>query len=463
MKKNRSELKIFLILLLTGSIIHAQTLISYNEFVELVKQEHPLAKKAQNIASIGQFQKYSANGNFDPQLNAGLENKFYNGKNYYTLANAELKQAIYTGQSLKVGYEYGQGNQINPGDITPVNGLPYVGLEVSLLQGLMIDKKRYEVLKSQQYKKLLETESQVSLNELLINAAETYINWLKDFSLAEANKQFVEMSVQRLEALKALSEIGEKPSIDTVEANILNQSRLIEYYNSLINLNKSSYGLYSYLWKNDSNVVIPDAKPKDVLSALTVKCLQALSVTDQLTTEQNPGVLYYQYKQNIFQIEKRYKRELIKPKLDLKYNILANSNYNSNFLNNYKWGAGFSMPVFLRTSINDFKIAQLHVKNNEYEWNNKSTELKNKMSAARNNLKLLLDQLETAKKTRSYCQLLLEAEKIKFDHQESSQFLLNARESKLLESEIKYIEVQSKLIWSYFYLIYLNGEMKYSL
>lgn len=463
MKKNKIFSIYILFLLLSFSIIKAQTFISFNDYIELVKQEHPFAKKALNVANIGQLQKNSASGYFDPQLNSGIENKFFNGKNYYTLANAELKQSIYSGQSLKIGYEYGQGAQINPGDLTPASGLPYVGLEVSLLQGMMIDKKRYEVLKAEQYKKLLETESKITLNELLVNASESYINWLKDYALAETNKKYIEIALKRFEAIKTLSAIGEKPSIDTVEAGILNQTRFLEYYNALISLNKSSYGLYSFLWKNDTNVVIPDAKPKEVLSILIENCLKSLLNHDHFSIEQNPGIIYYSYKKNLLNVERRYKKELIKPKLDLKYNLLGNSSNTSNYLNNYKWGAGFSMPLFLRTSINDLKTTQLHLKNNEYDLNQKSTELKNKILAAKNNLNLIMEQLETAKTTLQYCRILLDAEKIKFDHQESSQFLLNTRESKLLESEIKYIEVQSKFLLSYFYLVYLSGEMKYNL
>jgi hypothetical protein len=57
----------------------------------------------------------------------------------------------------------------------------------------------------------------------------------------------------------------------------------------------------------------------------------------------------------------------------------------------------------------------------------------------------------------------MEAEKIKFENNESSLFLLNTRESKVLESEIKLIETQYKFLSAYFYLVYLKGDLAYQL
>ncbi len=469
----KSNLIVFLLCLGLKSILNAQPLsplLSFNEFIDLVKKEHPLYKKATNLVDIGKYQAASAGGLFDPQINGNIDNKYFSSQNYYTQANAEIKQGLYSCQSIKAGYEYGYGPQLNPEAKTSLSGLPYLGIEFSLLQGLIIDKRRYEVLKGKQYQKIFEAESKIEMNDLLLVSSELYLNWLKDFTITDINKRFLETANQRLKALVILSEVGERPAIDTIEASILNQSREIEFFNSKVQLNKSFYQFLSFVWANDSNDSKQNFTPKQAMSELTGLCYSKSVFAENFSSSQNPYLSLYSNKSNLLNLERKYKAELVKPKLDLKYNFLANNNpdfnnetSNSYFLNNYKWGAGFSMPLFLRTSVNDLKIAKLNLKNNNYELANKTAELENKITAMKGNLSLLANQIEIAQKTLNYSRLLMEAEKIKFENNESSLFLLNTRESKVLESEIKLIETQYKFLSAYFYLVYLKGDLAYQL
>lgn len=461
----------FLLLLVMPCLLTSQTLsnsISFNEYFDVVKKEHPLVKKAKSLVDIGRYQANSAQGLFDPQVNASINNKYFSNTNYYTQAGAEIKQPIYSGQSIKAGYEYGYGPQINPEQYTPLVGLPYLGVEFSVLQGLVIDKKRYEVLKAKQYRKLLETESKIELNDLYLQSTEIFVNWLKDYTITDVNKRFLEAANERLEALVTLSEIGERPAVDTIEALILNQSREIDFTNSQINLNKSYFLFVNFIWANDSNTKSKSFLPLQSINELTQLCLAKLVQQNKIDVQANPFIDLYTNKAKLLNLERRYKAELIKPKLDVTYNFLANNavDFNNNqsntyFLNNYKWGAGFSMPLFLRTSVNDLRVTKQNLKNNTYELTNKSAELNNKLSAVLENLNLLAQQIETAQKTFNYSKLLLEAEKLKFQNNESSLFLLNTRENKVLESEIKLIETQTKFTLTYFYLVYLKGDLAY--
>ena len=60
-------------------------------------------------------------------------------------------------------------------------------------------------------------------------------------------------------------------------------------------------------------------------------------------------------------------------------------------------------------------------------------------------------------------QLLFDAEKLKFENGESSLFLVNSRENKIIEAQIKLLEAQVKYLQTYFYLIYLQGAINYKL
>ncbi|MBK6833372.1 MAG: TolC family protein [Bacteroidetes bacterium] len=76
---------------------------------------------------------------------------------------------------------------------------------------------------------------------------------------------------------------------------------------------------------------------------------------------------------------------------------------------------------------------------------------------------ILRDQVSFAEKNVRYSKQLLEAEKLKFDSGESSLFLLNTRENKWLESELKLAEYRTKFIKTVFELVYVKGSINYKL
>lgn len=463
-KSNCLILSLFLSLPMVFLAQSPPLVLPFNAFIKEVQTSHPLSKKAGNLTEIGKLQEKSARGLFDPQVNGGIEQKVFGGKEYFTTAVAEMKQPLYSGQSLKAGIEYGQGGNVNSEEVTPESGLPYLGVEFSLLQGLVIDKKRYEVKKSLIYKDLMQIEGTSLRNDLLLNASCQYANWLKDFTVAEVNQRFIETARQRFQALIALSRIGERPAVDTVESAILLQSREIDYGYARVNLSKSLFRLYNFRWNNDSAALPQELSPAISISDMEEKCLAAFLARSRPDIQQNPALQIYGAKSKLLQLEKKFKAEMIKPKLDLRYNLLGNSTSSTlYYANNYKFGAGFSMPLFLRNPVNDYRITGMHLKNNQLELQLKNQELQTKSSALIAVLNTIAIQVATAKRTLAYSKILLEAEKLKFENNESSLFLLNTRETKVLESEIKLIDLQEKFIEQYFYLVHLSGDLNYSI
>jgi hypothetical protein len=180
MKKNKALFFFSFSVLL--SLMNAQTVtvrpIGLNDFHAGLLATHPLAQRAGNEKLRGQYQYQMARGAYDPSIDGQLQQKTYNGKNYYNRFNAQIKQPIFTNQYLKAGYEFGEGLYLNPELSTPTAGLPFAGLEVGLLQGLVIDKRRAEVLKARSYLSYYSAEQQLQINDLLWQSSHTYLNWL---------------------------------------------------------------------------------------------------------------------------------------------------------------------------------------------------------------------------------------------------------------------------------------------
>ncbi len=349
-------------LVLICNITIAQNAISYNDFVNAIKHNFPLTKYADNISLQGTYQLNAARGNYDPTINAYHENKFYSGKNYFSVAHAELRQPIFTNQYFVAGWDYGQGNFIDQSNITPNSGTPFVGVEASVLQGLLFDKRRADVLKAKGYKEYLDAEKKQLINQLLYDASIHFT----DFAYAEKELQlyqyFIKLAIDRYKGLIDLSNAGERPAVDTIEASLLFQGRLLEYQSASIDNQKALNKLMNFYWK-ENNVPMPlDTAMiiKDSIEVYFEKARQLVVLELQSDSFANPIIEKYLANQKILKVDKRLKAELIKPKLDVKYNFLSTSSnpYSTDYtINNYKWGAKFSMPLFFRTSVNEFKIS----------------------------------------------------------------------------------------------------------
>jgi outer membrane protein TolC len=180
----------------------------------------------------------------------------------------------------------------------------------------------------------------------------------------------------------------------------------------------------------------------------------------------NPVIAKYNSMQSILEIDNKLKREMIKPKLNANYNFLS---YNPNSYspvysqNNYKWGVDLSFPLLLRKSRNEYKMAKLTSQNNSFELANKSNELDFKINALKQTISILAEQLQNAERSARYSKQLVEAEKLKFENGESSLFILNARENKWLESELKLSEYKLKFIKTVLNIVYLKGGLNYQL
>lgn len=461
--KNNTLLLSFLFVVIRG---FAQMPLNYNEFMSLVEKQHPLALKAANVKELGQLQLLSARGGYDPLVKADAEAKYFKSTNYYSVFKSEIKQPIFTSQSIKAGYEYGQGLYLDPQLATPSFGLPYVGIEMSVLQGLVIDKRRAEVLKGNFYKNYYSQEAKAQLNDLLLEAGFSYVNWLYQQRQLQLTSSFVSVAKVRFEGLAGLVALGERAGVDTVEAAILQQGRELDQQSVLTEVIKSENELRFYLSgvSNDNTSLKPLSS--DSLAQVFEKAVRYYGALAARNYSANPQLQQYISKRGVLETDARLKREMIKPKLDVSYNFLNGSNTGDGLYfgtANYKYGVGLSFPLLLRTARNDYKMARLQVMNNEFDFQNKQVQVDTKGRYLYESAKVALSQVLVAKRAVAYSAQLLEAERLKFENGESSLFLLNTRENKLLESQLKLADYQLKFLKQVLQHVHLSGELNYKM
>jgi outer membrane protein TolC len=431
---------------------------SFEDFRTLLVNNHPMARQAALQKDKGESSIRRARGNFDPKLEAVFSEKEYKGKEYYNLTNAQIKIPTIAAAELKGGFDLNSGEFLNPEDITPNNGLITAGVSLPLLQGLVIDERRAALRMAQAFNEFSIREQQVMVNDLLIRAYTSYWEWWASYEKVLVARDIERVAAERFVAVRSRALAGQAPIIDTVEAFIQVQLRRQNVQEARANEVKNRMMLSTFLWEGGDNpvarVLSSINRPEMPLMAVgsgPVVLRNFEKFVDSVAVR-NPYLAQFEFKLESLTVEERFKREKLKPKLNLNYNILSHNTGGSNLPentafspNNYKWGIDFSFPILLRESRGDVQLQRIKILETRYDQVMKTQEVKNKARAAYENSVIIAQQLEIAQSNLRNYQTLLEGERIRFFNGESSLFLVNQRELQFVDARNKLIDIQAKL------------------
>lgn len=427
-----------------------QEVLSEKEYYEIILLNHPLVKQAGIKPQMGEGQLLKAKGGFDPKMFSKLDRKNYDGVTNYQKINAGLSIPTWYGIQVKSGFESNRGPYLSSEDKTPAGGLWYGGVSVNLGQGMMIDQRRAELFKARIFQQSSLLEQRLLLNELVYESGYAYWNWfLSHYSKAVLQNSY-ELSVVRLQGVKLTAELGDRPIIDTVEARIQVQSRLSMLNNYQTDLLNSKVKLETFLWTELQEPLEIDVTTGPLeMDSVSVTILPLLSdIEVDSLAENHPYLNMNNLKIKSLEIDQRFKKEQLKPTLNLSYNLLNEPiNYNpiTNLsTNNNKIGVQFEMPLLFRKERGDLELAKLKVQDEQLSYLNNKVYLKAKIKQAQNDVLNAQNQLDIYRQTVLDSRQLFEAEKTMFEQGESSLFLVNAREMTYIQANLKYIEVLCK-------------------
>lgn len=444
--------QVLIIVLSLGTLVVGQTTatLNFNDFMKQVKKNHPLAMQAEIQLEEGDAYLQKSRGMFDPKAYYEMSQKYFEDKEYYHLNNSGLKIPTWFGVELEGGYQLNDGLFLNPQNSLPNAGLWHAGASINLGKGLFIDERRAELKKAKLFLKSSEAERQNLYNELLYNAGKAYWDWFTAFHTMKTYEEALRLAIERLEAVKQNALFGDVPAIDTVEAGIQVQNRQVSYEQSILSYKNSSAYLAVFLWDKG----IAPLELDENLQPEILENMQPLTVANEVLLQldsvafTHPELVQYNVKLQQLELETRLKKEMLKPMLNLKYNALAEpvgndvfSNYNSN---NYNWGVAFSMPLFLRKERGELNLAQLKLQETTLDIAIKRAGVNFKAQAAINELATTFNQTNIYLRTVKDYELLLNGEKQKFAAGESSLFMVNARETGFISTQLKLIELMAK-------------------
>ncbi|MDB4285780.1 TolC family protein [bacterium] len=432
------------------SVCYAQsdtTTLTYRAYVDNILKYHPLAKQANLRIDVGEAGLRAARGNFDPIVSSGWNQKDFDDKLYYRQFQNTLRIPTWMGVDVVAGYENTEGIFLNPENSTDEFGLWNAGIEVNLLQGLLIDERRTALKQAKIFQNIAENQQQILLNELLYISSIAYLDWQKNYSTRVVIEENIDIATTYFENTKLSFFNGEKTAIDTLEALLILQdaTALLQANESM--LIKSRQNLENFLWFNDLPLELqPATTPEDYESP--VFFIDPVRDNNNTIINGHPMILEKQNKQISYEIDLRLKKEKLKPKLKAKYNpLLATSENNIAPIytsSNVKWGFDFSFPLFFRSERANVQVGNIKIQEVSLEIENKRNELRNKIEGSLQQQSILRQQLTLMRQNVDGYKQLLDAENEKFQYGESSVFLLNKRQEKYINGRLKLIELNIK-------------------
>lgn len=438
---------ITLFLLLSGFFTIAQQTLSMEEFLNIVRRYHPVAKQANLGVEIAKASVTSARGAFDPRFENSISRKELDGLLYYDHQITELKIPTWYGVDIVAGIESLTGNRTSTPD-TKGNS-SYIGFSVPVAKGFLIDGRRAALQQAKIFQDLSVQEQRAIVNDLLYEATKAYWNWWQQVQVQRLFQQAIKNAEERFQLVKTSFQIGERPAIDTVEALAQLQSIQLTASEIQLNLTNSLLDVGVFLWQEngDAYTLPPTVVPQAIMPA-QIETLQIENLLQLVPS--HPELQQYRFKLNALQVEKRLKFQSLLPSVYVKYNQLNKShNLQKSFTtpwleNNYRYGLAVSIPLRLSEGRGEYLKAKLKIEQTELQQINKQISLQTKLTQYYNEWKQVRNQINLQQRNVQSYTTLQRGEELKFANGESSLFLVNARELKKLEAQQKLYELQSK-------------------
>ena len=430
-----------------------EQVLSFEVYLGYVKQQHPLLKQANLQLSVGEASLLKSRGGFDPKIEVDYDRKKFKNTEYYDLLNATFKIPTWYGIEFKANFEENTGAFLNPNLVVPDGGLYSAGISFSLAQGFLINERMAMLKKARFFVDQTTAQRDLLVNNLIFDASTAYFEWVEANNEQQIYASFLDNAKLRFEGVKRSVELGDKAAIDSTEAKISFQNRKLNLEAAKLKTRKASLKASNFLWFNNVPLEIEEnimpMMPDDTIISSSLY-LEGIT-NDSIMLANHPKLRSIDAKVNRIEIERSLKRNKLLPKLDFQYNFLTQNGDQLNSFNtaNYKAAVNFSIPIFLRKERGDVQLANLKLQDASFDRAATSLAIQNKIIAVNAELSSLQKQNSIIDGLLTNYKTMLTAEERKFELGESSLFLINSREQKLIEVALKTNSLQIKFLNAY--------------
>ncbi len=454
-----------LITILFPCFIGATDTLTLVEFQDIVVANHPLIKSANLYEEVAESYLIKGRGALDSKFYTDFDGKQFKDINYFRRWNSELKIPTKYPVDFALGYENNTGEFINNDNSVPSNGLLYGTISISVLRGLLFDEQRFALKESELLADKSQIEKELIVRNIIIQSLNAYVDWSATHGRMEIVNAFLDRVLERHNFIKQLYENGDKPAIDTIESrinlNTASKAKIAVAEELLMKRQK----LNMFLWDNSGEpvVLLEGIVPQKIAVVTDELFAESFQVSQNWHTD--PIIRKKQNEIDQINLENRLEQEQLKPQLDIKLNTIHNLGdaelAYSYTIQDYKLGASLAVPITNRKSRGQIKLNETIIDQNKLDKEYYQYELQNMYDMLSRAQILNQEALIISEEKVENSEQLYSAERLKFDLGESSVFLLNSRERKLLESETEYIKTLKalSLIYTELYFLKLGQEL----
>jgi outer membrane protein TolC len=181
---------------------------------------------------------------------------------------------------------------------------------------------------------------------------------------------------------------------------------------------------------------------------------------------EHPKLKILDFKLRSLEVDRQLKFQDLLPKVDLKYNLLSKGYATplhagiEPFRNDFKFGLGVAMPLRLSQGRGLYREAGLKIRETRLGQSQTVLEIENKIRYQHAAVLQLGTQWRQAIEYVRAHEQLWRAEELRFRMGESTLFLVNSRENKLLEAREKLVSVQTKYLSAFVSFQWAAGQLR---
>jgi outer membrane protein TolC len=424
---------------------------SLREFFEIILANHPIVGQANLLSEQARQEIRIARGGFDPRIDSYYARKRFGGVDYYDIWNSSVRIPIWFNTDIRLGYETNSGLYLNRQNVVPEPGLIYGGISLPIGQGLIIDARRALLRQAQEMEGMLEADRVRLINRTLLNATRDYWDWYFAYNQLRLLREAQELAEVRYRGIVEGVIVGDQAPIDSVEALIIVQNRDINLQQAIVGFQNATIILSNHLWNQD-NIPLelkPGTIPVDHATLLRINEVDLEALLSNAKSN-HPDLVRIHHEIRQVEIERRMNREMLRPVLNLNYNFLnqpaiATEEFNGAFFaNNYTLGVTFSFPIFLRQERGRLERTNIRLMSMTFGRDLRQREIMNSVLAEYNEARTTAELITRQERLVRNNEILLEGEIARFEAGESSVFLVNARETNLIDSRSRLLSLQTR-------------------
>lgn len=452
-------MKIALVLALFFQV--SDSVLSWQTFMNLVLNNHPVAVQAALDVDIARGDSMAARGVLDPKLSYELDEKTFKDTDYYEYSIPSLTIPTITGIDVKLGTERTQGAFINPDRTTPEDGLISAGLVVPIGRGILQNERLTTIRKARQMVSMSRADRDKAILSLFQESGYAFVELFVSQQKLVYAQNSLELADLRLKLVREQFFQGDKAPFDTLEARVEVAKRQIYLQQAELDFQAARININSFLWMN-GNVPMEIGDSTSVFVDLE-QLYSFLPSEEELfqSIETHPILNAQRAKLNIAELERRFYQMQRMPELNVSFFPLwdqADSDIRLDDVQaNQKTSVSLEFPLFLRKERGMYRKARSKEERENLELVRLNRDLRLMVQQYFYQLGQIDLQIRSQLKLIDHSENLLRLEQIRFEAGESNLFIVNTRERRLLENQLTLVDLEKMFLGNWIYLQYVTG------